>query len=103
MALLHGTKCEDDGVTLLDNLQLLLREPDTFSPNPSTSRSKQTRDVPEHFHVAQQVQKDIGAAVHTGDIEVFSVAYVIGSIARQVLHGVSCYAYKTCLTSEVLL
>jgi hypothetical protein len=59
----------------------MLREPDTSLPNPSTSRSKETRDVPERFHVAQQVQKDIGAAVHAGDMEVFSVAYVSGSIA----------------------
>ena len=55
------------------------------------------------FHVTQQVQKDMVAAVHAGDMEVFSVAYVSGSIARQVLHGVSCDAHKTCVTSEVLL
>jgi hypothetical protein len=36
-------------------------------------------------------------------MEVFSEAYVSGSIARQVLHGVSCDACKTCLTFEVLL
>jgi hypothetical protein len=36
-------------------------------------------------------------------MEVFSVAYVSGSIARQVRCGVSCEAHKTCLTSEVLL
>jgi hypothetical protein len=53
--------------------------------------------------IVQQVQKDTGAAVHAGDMEVFSVAYVSGSIARQVLRGVSCDACKTCLTSEVLL
>jgi hypothetical protein len=54
MALLCGTNCEDDGATLLDNLQSLLREPDNTSlPNPSTSCSNETRDVPESFHVAQ--------------------------------------------------
>jgi hypothetical protein len=36
-------------------------------------------------------------------MEVFSVAYASGSIARQMLCGVSCGACKTCLTSEVLL
>jgi hypothetical protein len=36
-------------------------------------------------------------------MEVFSVAYVSGSIARQVLRNVSCDACKACLTSEVLL
>jgi hypothetical protein len=35
-------------------------------------------------------------------MEVFLVAYVSGSVARQVLHGVSCDTCKTCLTSEVL-
>jgi hypothetical protein len=44
-----------------------------------------------------------GGAVHAGDIEVFSAAYVSGSIARQVLYGVSCDACKTFLTTEVLL
>jgi hypothetical protein len=52
---LCGMNCEDDGATLLDNLQLLLSKPDTYSPNPSTSRGKETRDFPESFHVAQQV------------------------------------------------
>jgi hypothetical protein len=74
MALLCGTNCDDDSATLLNNLQSLLREPDTSSPNPSTGRSKETRDVPECFHVVRQVQKDIGAAVHAGDMKVFSVA-----------------------------
>jgi hypothetical protein len=58
MALLCGTNCENDGATLLDDLHSLLREPDTSS-NFSTSRSKETHDVPESFHAAQQVQKDI--------------------------------------------
>jgi hypothetical protein len=61
------------------------------------------RDVPESCHVAQQVQKDIGTAVHGGDMEVFSVACISGSIARHVLCGVSHDACKTCLTFEVLL
>jgi hypothetical protein len=59
MALLCRISCEGDGATLLDNLQLLLREPDTSLPNLSTSHSKETHDVPESFYVAQQVQKDI--------------------------------------------
>jgi hypothetical protein len=36
-------------------------------------------------------------------MEVFSVDFVSGSVARQVLRGVSCDACKTCVTSEVLL
>jgi hypothetical protein len=82
---------------------LFLRAPDA-SQNPSTNHGKEAPDdVPEGFHVAHQVQKDMGAAVLAGDMEVFSVAYVSGSIARQVLRGVCCDACKTCLTSEVLL
>jgi hypothetical protein len=57
----------------------------------------------ETCDVTEQVQKDMATAVHGGDMEVFSVAYVSGSIARQVLRGVSCDACKTCLTFEVLL
>jgi hypothetical protein len=72
--------------TLLDNLQSLLRAPDSASQNHSTSHCKETPDeVSESLHVAQQVQKDTGAAVYAGDMEVFSVAYVIGSIVRQML------------------
>jgi hypothetical protein len=82
----------------------LLRAPDASSPNLSTSYGKETPDgVPESFHVAQQVQKDIDAAVDIGDRQVFSVTYVSGSIVIQVVRGVSCDACKTCLTFEVLL
>jgi hypothetical protein len=38
------TNCEDDGATLLDNLQLLLRVPDASSLNPSSSHGKETLD-----------------------------------------------------------
>jgi hypothetical protein len=79
----------------------LLRAPDASSPNPSTSHGKETPDhVLDSFHVGQQVQKDTGAAVHADDIQVFSVAYVSNSIARQVLQGVSCDACKSCLTDK---
>jgi hypothetical protein len=50
---LCGTNYEDDGAILLDNLQSLLKEPDTSSPNPSISHGKETRYVPDSFHVAQ--------------------------------------------------
>jgi hypothetical protein len=82
----------------------LFRAPDAASRNPSTSHGKETPgDGPENFHVVQQVQKDICSAVYAGNMEVFSVAYVSGTISRQVLRGVSCDACRTCLTSEVLL
>jgi L-ascorbate metabolism protein UlaG (beta-lactamase superfamily) len=79
----------------------LLRATDSASRNPSTSHHKETPDdVSESLHVAWHVQKDKGAAVHAGDTKVLSLAYVIGSIARQVLLGVSCDAYRMCLTPE---
>jgi hypothetical protein len=55
------------------------------------------------LHVAWHVQKDKSYAVHVGDMEVLSLAYVIGTNARQVLCGVSCDACRMCLTSEALL
>jgi hypothetical protein len=82
----------------------VFRAPDASSSNPYTSRGKETPDdVPESFHVAQQVQKGSGAAVHAGDMEVSSIANVSGTTARQILCGVSCDACKTCLKSQVLL
>jgi hypothetical protein len=64
---LRGTNCEDDGATLQDNQNSLLRELDASSPNLSTSHGKETPDdVPESFHVAGQVWEVIGAAVHAG-------------------------------------
>jgi hypothetical protein len=93
------TNCNDDGGTFLDNLQSLLTAPNASSPNPSGNHGKEAPyDVPERFHVAHQVQKDIGTGVHIDDMEVFSVAFVGGSIARQVLHGVNCGACKMCLS-----
>jgi hypothetical protein len=52
--------------------------------------------VPESFLFVQQVQKDTGAAIHAGDMEMFSVA-------RQVVPGVSCDACKTFLTSHAVI
>jgi hypothetical protein len=50
---LYQANCEDDGASLLDNLQTLLRAPDALSPNPSTSHGKESPDtVSESFHVA---------------------------------------------------
>jgi hypothetical protein len=83
-------------IACVEDSELLLMTPDAALQNPSESHGKETHDD-------QQVQKDIAATVHTGDVEVFSVAYVIDSIARQVLRGVSCDAYWICLTSEVQL
>jgi hypothetical protein len=49
------------------------------------------------------ILRALGAVVHAGDIEVFSVDYGSGSVGRQVLHDVNCDACRTYLTSKVLL
>jgi hypothetical protein len=69
---LFGTGCENGSVSVLDNLAS-----GASSPNPSTSHGKETLNVPESFHVAQQVQKDMGAAVNAGDLEVFPVVLIM--------------------------
>jgi mannose-6-phosphate isomerase-like protein (cupin superfamily) len=71
----------------------LLRAPDSASRNPSNHGKETPDDDFESFHVAQQVKKDTSAAVHADDMEVFLVAHVSGSLARQVLRGVSCDAH----------
>jgi hypothetical protein len=72
---LCGTNCKDDVATGLDNLQSLFRAPNAASSNSSTNRGKETPDdVPESFHVAQHVWKDMrdmSTAVRAGDMEVF--------------------------------
>jgi hypothetical protein len=63
---------------------LLLKAQDASSANPYTIHDTETPDnVPEIFHVAQKGQTDIGAAVHIGTMEVFSLAYISGSIANR--------------------
>jgi hypothetical protein len=94
---------EGDGTTLLDEVHSLLRAPDASSPNPSTTYGRENPDVPKSLHVAEQVQEDIGAAVHVSDMEVFSISYVSKVIAKQLLCGVGCDVCKACLISQVLI
>jgi hypothetical protein len=59
---LRGTNC--DGATSLDNLESLLRAPDSSSRNPSVSHGKEMPvDVSECFHVTWRVLKDIGSVL----------------------------------------
>jgi hypothetical protein len=97
------TSCEDDGANVLDNLQSFLREPNSASRNPSMSHRKETPDdVSVSLHVAWHVQKDKCSAVHAGDIEVFSVGFVIGSIARQVHTGCASHLKSCCPMSSYI-
>jgi hypothetical protein len=101
---LHGTKCEDDGTPLLDDLHSLLKVSDASPPNSSTSHSRENPDdVYDSFHASEAVQQKVAAILCAGDIEVFSVAYISGFIARQLLCGVNCDTCKACLTSQVML
>jgi hypothetical protein len=69
--------CENDGATLLDNLQSLLKAQDASSQNPSTSHDTETPDkAAESFHVAK---KNRCCSI----IEAFSLACVSGSIANR--------------------
>jgi hypothetical protein len=97
---LRGTNCEKDDTSLLNNLHSLLRGTGASPSDPSTSHIRETPDnVHGSSHVAQQVQQKVGA----GDMKMFSVAYVSGFIAKQLLCIVSCDACKACLTSQVML
>jgi hypothetical protein len=99
---LHGTACEDDGATLLDNLHSFLKPSRASSPSPSTSCDKVTTDnVSNMVHVVKKAQLR-ARAVHADDMTVFSVVHVSGFIAMQLLHGGICDACKACLISEVL-
>jgi hypothetical protein len=101
---LHGTNCKDDGTTLLDDLHSFLRASDASPLNSTTCHGRENPDdVSDSFHVAEKIQQKVAAAVFAGDMEVFSVAYVSGFIARQLLCGVSCDACTACLTSQVML
>jgi hypothetical protein len=58
---LCGANCEDDGATVLDNLQSMFSSPDASSPNSSTSHGKETLDeVPKSVYAAQQIQVLLG-------------------------------------------
>jgi hypothetical protein len=101
---LQGTNCKDDGTALLDDLHSFLRASNASPPNPSTSHSRENPDdVSDSFHGLENVQQKVASDVCAGDMEILSVAYVSGFIARQLLHGVECDACKKCLTSQVML
>ena len=97
---LHNANCEGDYTELLDNLHSLLKESRASQPNPSGSHGRGTlHDGLSGFHVAEQVQREVNDV----DMELFSVAYISGFIARHVLCAVRCDDCKTCLTSPVTL
>src|SRR5215469_4680755 len=67
-------------------------------PNPSTSHSGETlHDGLSGSRIAERVQREVNDV----DMDLFSVAYVSGFIARHVLRAVRCDDCKACLTSSV--
>jgi len=97
---LCNANCKGDDTELLDNLHSLLKESCASRPNPVTSHSRETiHDGLSGSHVAQQVQWEVNDV----EMDLFSVTYVSGFIARCVLHAVRCDDCKTYLTSPVML
>jgi hypothetical protein len=101
---LCGTNHKDENASCLDNLHSLLKGPDTSTSDPSISHIRETTDnVNGSFHVAQQVQQEVCAAVCDGNMKMFSTAYVSSFIVKQLFHVVNCHACKACQTSQAVL
>jgi hypothetical protein len=97
---LRNASCEGDDTEFLDNLHSLLKESSASRPNPFTSHGRETiHDGLSGSRIAEQVQREVNEV----DMELFSVAYVSGFIARHLLRAVRCDDCKTCLTSSVML
>jgi hypothetical protein len=98
-AVLRNANCGHDDFELFDNLYSLLKESSAFRPNSSTSHGRET--IHENLsgsRIAEQVQQEVNDV----DMDLFSVVYVSGFIARHVLRAVRCDNCKACLTSPVM-
>jgi hypothetical protein len=90
--------------SILDDPHSLLRVSDASPPSPYASNGRENPDdVSNSFPVVVKVQQKVAADAHADDVDVFSVPYVSGFIATQLLCGVKCDACKACLTSQVIL
>ena len=79
---LRNANCEGDDIELLDNLHSLLKKSSASRPNPSTSHGRETiHDGLSGSHIAEQVQREVNDV----DMDLFSVAYVSGFIARRAM------------------
>ena len=84
---LYGTKCEDDGASLLDKLHSFLKPSNSSSTSPFTSHDSETTDsVPYIVHIGKEVQRGVSATVCVYDMKMFSVAYDSGFIAKHLLN-----------------
>ena len=97
---LHSANSEGDDTELLDNIHSFLKESHASPPNPPRSHGRETlHDGLSGSHIAEQVQWEVNDV----DIDLFSVAYVSGFIARHVLCAVRCDDCKTYLSSPEML
>jgi hypothetical protein len=84
---LHNANCEGEDTELLDDLHSLLKESSASRPNPSTSHGRETiHDGLCGSHIAEHVQQEVNDV----EMDLFSVAYVSGIIARRVLRALRC-------------
>jgi hypothetical protein len=97
---LHNANFEGVDTERLDNLHSLLKESSASRPNPSTIHGRATLlDGLSGSRIAEQVRREVNDV----DMDLFSVAYVSGFVARHVLRAVRFDDCKTCLTSSVML
>jgi hypothetical protein len=97
---LRNANWEGDDTELLDNLHSFLKESCASQPNPYTNHGSETLfDGLSGSQIAEQVQQ----YVNDVDMDLFSVAYVSGFIARRVLRAVRCDDCSACLTSPVMM
>ena len=97
---MRNANCEGVGAEHLNNLHSLLKESSASRPNLSTSHGRETiHDGLSGARIAEQVHRKVNDV----DMDLFSVVYVSGFIARHVLRAVRCDDCKTCLTSSVML
>jgi hypothetical protein len=66
--------CEDDGASLLDNLQSFLRPSSVSSPSPSTGHERETTDNVPFIAHGKEAQQEVRMAMCDGDMK------VVGSI-----------------------
>jgi hypothetical protein len=92
---LCNTNCEDDDDNeLLDNLHSFLKESYSYPSNPPTRHGRETFD---DGVIGPYIAERVLCKKNAVNVNLFSVAYVSGFIARLVLHAVRCDDCKACL------
>jgi hypothetical protein len=88
---------EGDGASLLDKLHSFLKPSNASSTSPSTSHDNETTgSVPDIVHIGKEAQGGVSASVHAYDVKMFSLAYVIGFIAKRLLNPLNAELNPIC-------